>query len=84
MIALRLKRTITVITDADFKDVAACCGGLSLRFESTEHHDEYRWNYQVSLLFRWYDLWVGAYIDKPNKTLYVCPLPMVVIRIRRT
>ncbi len=25
--------------------------------------------------FAWYDLWVGAYWDRTNKVLYVCPLP---------
>ena len=34
----------------------------------------------VSVFFAWYDLWVGAYIDVKNKTLYVCPLPCVVIK----
>jgi len=37
---------------------------------------------KVKLLFLWYDLWVGFYWDKKNRTLYVCPLPTVVIRIK--
>jgi len=37
---------------------------------------------RVSLFFRWYDLWVGAYWDRNARVLYVCPLPMVGVRIR--
>lgn len=32
-----------------------------------------------NLSFRWYDFWVGAYIDMKGKAVYVCPLPMIVI-----
>jgi hypothetical protein len=34
----------------------------------------------VKIMFKWYDLWVGAYWDRTNRVLYVCPLPCVVIR----
>jgi hypothetical protein len=36
----------------------------------------------VSLFFRWYDLWIGVYIDRPNQTIYICPLPTLGIKIR--
>lgn len=36
----------------------------------------------MSIFFRWYNLWVGAYLDWPYRTLYVCPLPMVGVRIQ--
>lgn len=36
----------------------------------------------INLFFRWYDLWIGLYIDKPNRTLYICPLPMIGLKIR--
>jgi hypothetical protein len=36
---------------------------------------------KVSAFFRWYDLWIGAYWDKTNRTLYVCPIPMFGVRI---
>lgn len=32
--------------------------------------------------FAWYDLWVGAYVDRKNRVLYVCPLPCLLIEIR--
>ncbi len=31
--------------------------------------------------FKWFDLWVGIYIDTERRTVYVCPLPMVGVRI---
>jgi hypothetical protein len=32
--------------------------------------------------FAWYDLWVGAYIDQAKRTLYICPLPMLLLVVR--
>ena len=37
----------------------------------------------VKLFFRWYDLWIGAYIDAKAPAIYVCPLPTVGIKIWR-
>jgi hypothetical protein len=31
--------------------------------------------------FRWFDLWIGAYFDRQNRALYVCPLPMIGVKI---
>lgn len=36
----------------------------------------------VRLRFAWYDLWIGAYIDRATKTLYVCPLPTLLLVVR--
>jgi hypothetical protein len=36
----------------------------------------------VSVRFAWYDLWVGAYIDRENRTVYVCPLPCLLLTFR--
>lgn len=33
----------------------------------------------MTLSFAWYDLWIGAYWDRKTRTLYVCPLPMLLI-----
>jgi hypothetical protein len=35
----------------------------------------------MKLLFRWYDLWVGLYIDTKRKILYIFPIPMIGIAI---
>lgn len=36
---------------------------------------------RVTPFFRWYDLWIGAYVDVDKRTLYVCPLPMLGLKI---
>lgn len=38
----------------------------------------------VSVRFAWYDLWVGAYWDRKQRTLYVCPLPTLLITFAPT
>lgn len=35
---------------------------------------------RIHIGFKWYDLWVGAYWDQKNRTLYVCPLPTLVLK----
>jgi hypothetical protein len=35
----------------------------------------------ISLFFRWYDLWVGVYIDTENQNIYICPVPMLGVKI---
>jgi hypothetical protein len=37
---------------------------------------------KISLFFRWYDLWIGFYVDKETKTLYFCPIPMFGFKIK--
>lgn len=37
---------------------------------------------KITLYFRWYDLWIGAYIDKPKRRLYIGLLPMCGILIQ--
>lgn len=36
----------------------------------------------MRVFFAWYDFWVGAYWDKAAKTLYVCPLPCIVLQLK--
>ncbi|AKV03164.1 hypothetical protein AKJ09_09827 [Labilithrix luteola] len=36
---------------------------------------------RLTPFFRWFDLWVGAYIDVPNRTIYVCPVPTLGFKI---
>jgi len=35
----------------------------------------------VRVMFAWYDFWIGFYWDRNKKVLYICPLPMMAIRI---
>jgi 8-oxo-dGTP diphosphatase len=36
---------------------------------------------KIKFKFLWYDFWVGLYYDRNAKTLYICPIPMCVIKI---
>ena len=36
---------------------------------------------RVMVLFAWYDLWVGVFIGED--AVYVCPVPMLAVRIER-
>lgn len=38
--------------------------------------------YKVELHFCWYDFWVGWYWDSGKRALYICPLPMLAIRVQ--
>lgn len=38
--------------------------------------------FKISLFFRWFDLWVGLYIDVEHETLYFIPFPMFGLKIR--
>lgn len=37
---------------------------------------------KISIGFRWFDLWVGLYIDRHNRAVYVCPVPTLVIKLQ--
>jgi hypothetical protein len=36
---------------------------------------------KVRFKFAWYDLWVGAFWDRKSRTLYVCPLPCLLVSL---
>ena len=36
---------------------------------------------RISAFFKWYDLWIGLYIDIKGKAVYICPIPMFGIKI---
>lgn len=36
---------------------------------------------KIKPFFRWYDLWIGLYIDLPNRSLYFCPFPTIGLKI---
>lgn len=37
---------------------------------------------KITPFFRWFDLWVGAYIDVQNRTAYICPIPMFGFKVQ--
>lgn len=37
---------------------------------------------EIGISFRWYDLWIGAYINRDDRVAYVCLIPMFPIRIK--
>ena len=36
---------------------------------------------RIKPFFRWYDFWIGVYVDMKNRTVYICPLPMVGVAL---
>jgi len=36
----------------------------------------------ITLSFAWYDIWVGIYIDRARRAVYVCPLPCLVLKFQ--
>lgn len=36
---------------------------------------------RFQLFFRWYDLWVGAYVDVKGRCVYICPIPMFGVKV---
>ena len=36
---------------------------------------------KVRLIFAWYDIWVGVFIDRAKRRAYVLPLPCIGIVI---
>ncbi len=36
----------------------------------------------VRLSFAWYDLWVGIFVDKPKRRVYVCIIPTILITVQ--
>lgn len=36
---------------------------------------------RLTFFFRWYDLWIGVYIDRKAGAVYICPLPTLGVKI---
>lgn len=35
----------------------------------------------VSLIVAWYDLWIGVFIDRPKRTIYILPVPCFGVKV---
>lgn len=38
---------------------------------------------KFTLFFAWYDFWIGWFYDRRKRALYVCPVPMLCVKIER-
>jgi len=36
---------------------------------------------KIKPFFRWYDLWIGIFIDTKNKCVYIIPIPTLGLKI---
>lgn len=41
------------------------------------HYKGNPWAFRLSLIFAWYDLWIGAFWDRKSRKLYLLPFPCV-------
>jgi hypothetical protein len=37
--------------------------------------------WHANLTFKWFDLWIGLFLDRPGNALYICFLPMLPFKI---
>jgi len=37
---------------------------------------------KVKIIFKWFDFWVGLFIDTKKKTLYFFPVPMLGLEVK--
>ena len=35
----------------------------------------------IRVSFAWYDIWIGVYVDKDRRRVYICPIPTILVRI---
>ena len=35
---------------------------------------------KADIEFKWYDIWIGMYIDTDNYTVYLCMIPTIVFK----
>lgn len=35
----------------------------------------------VTPVFAWYDFWIGVFIDRPKRAIYILPLPCLGVRV---
>ena len=38
-----------------------------------------RW--RIELVLAWYDFWVGVYVDRDKRTIYILPAPCIGVRV---
>lgn len=38
---------------------------------------------KIKFIFKWFDFWIGIFIDKQKNTIYILPVPMIGISITK-
>lgn len=38
----------------------------------------------IELIYRWFDIWIGIFIEPKSKTLYFFPIPLLGLKITKT
>lgn len=36
---------------------------------------------RITPFFRWYDIWIGVFVDRKNRAIYICPVPMLGVKV---
>lgn len=36
---------------------------------------------KVSVFFAWYDMWIGLFVDRQKRIIYICPIPCCVVKV---
>ena len=39
------------------------------------------YKFKIKLIFKWFDMWVGLFIDQENRIIYFFPVPMIGFKI---
>lgn len=42
------------------------------------HHKKYK----LDLIYRWFDIWIGIFIDEANSTYYIFLIPFIGFRLK--
>lgn len=43
---------------------------------------EYIRPFSVKIIFAWYDIWIGVFVDRKQKLIYFFPVPMIGVRFK--
>lgn len=38
-------------------------------------------DFRVEFICKWFDMWIGVFIDKPKRIIYILPIPCIGVKI---